>query len=256
MTLSDAAICLLAATVAGAINSIAGGGSLVTFPVLVWLGRDPILANATNTVSLWPGSLAAVWGLRRDLDGLRGWMFWGTLPSVAGGLLGAMLLLWTPQRVFADMVPWLIAFATAVFAVSGPVNRWAGGGAAGPAIPSNPRHPGGLLFQLGVSVYGGYFGAGMGIMMLAGLALLGFTAIHAMLVLRNVWAVWINGVAAIWFVLQDAVRWSDAAVLTVGQILGSYAGARTARGLSPATVRWVVVGIGVAMALALLVRGA
>ena len=256
MTFLDAAICFAAALAGGAVNALAGGGSLITFPALLWLGRDPIVANATNTVSLWPGSLAAVWGLRAQLGGLGRWIVWGSIPSVIGGLSGAILLLSTPRRLFADMVPWLIAFATAIFAASGPINRWARRHAQGAApIPSNPHRPGGLLFQLAVSVYGGYFGAGMGIMMLAGLALLGFGAIHVMLVLRNVWAVWINAVAALWFVAQGAVSWPDAGVLTLGQVLGSYAGARAARRLSPTAVHWVVVAVGVAMAVALLARG-
>lgn len=257
MRADEAAVCFAAAVTGGAMNALAGGGSLVTFPVLVWLGRDPVTANATNTVSLWPGSLAAVWGLRSRLAGLGPWIVWGSIPSILGGLGGAMLLLWTPRQLFADMVPWLVAFATAIFAASGPLGRWAGRrhGRQPAPVPPNPRHPGGLCFQFAVALYGGYFGAGMGIMMLAGLALLGFGAVHAMLVLRNVWAVWINAVAALWFALQGAVIWSDAAVLTLGQITGSYLGARLARGLSPLAVRWSVVGIGAAMVIGLLVRG-
>lgn len=255
MRADEAAVCFAAAVTGGAMNALAGGGSLVTFPVLVWLGRDPVVANATNTVSLWPGSLAAVWGLRSRLTGLGPWIVWGSIPSILGGLGGAMLLLRTPRRLFADMVPWLVAFATVVFAASGPLTRWAGRHRPpGPAVGPNPRHPGGLCFQFAVALYGGYFGAGMGIMMLAGLALAGFGAVHAMLVLRNVWAVWINAVAALWFALHGAVAWSDAGVLTVGQITGSYLGARVARRLSPLAVRWSVVGIGLAMVIGLLVR--
>src|SRR5581483_10633965 len=177
ITPRDAAILLGASTVAGAINSVAGGGSLVTFPVLVWLGREPILANATNTVSLSPGSIAALHGFRRELRGLRKWIVWGTIPSLAGGILGAVLLLHTPSATFAGLVPWLILFATALFAVSGPVNAWSrrrsGGADAG--VPVHPRWLPLMLYQLGVSIYGGYFGAGIGIMMLAGLALAGLT---------------------------------------------------------------------------------
>src|SRR5436190_3262554 len=124
VTATDAGIMLVASTVAGAINSIAGGGSLITFPLLVWLGRDPILANATNTVSLSPGSVAALHGFRGELDGLRDWIVRGTLPSLAGGVIGAVLLLQTPSRVFAWLVPYLILFATALFALSGPLNAF------------------------------------------------------------------------------------------------------------------------------------
>jgi len=254
---TDDVLLLAAACAAGAVNSIAGGGSLITFPTLVWLGREPIVANATNTVSLWPGSLAAVWALRHALTGLRGWVAWGSAVSALGGLLGAILLLWTPSQVFAALVPWLVAFATVLFALSGPITaRLRRATPTGDGdVPLDPRHAGGLLFQLGVSIYGGYFGAGMGIMMLAGLALLGFGSIHAMLVLRNVWAVWINGVAALWFVAKGAVAWRDAAVLTVGQVTGSWLGAHAARRLPPAAVRAVVIAVGVGMFVGLLLRG-
>lgn len=257
MSLTEAAILLAAATLAGSINAIAGGGSLITFPVLVWLGRDPILANTTNTLSLWPGSLAAVWALRGQLGGLGRWIVWGSAVSALGGLAGAVLLLLTPSKVFGALVPWLVAFATLLFALSGPITaRLRREAAAHPGIPADPRKPAGLLFQLGVALYGGYFGAGMGIMMLAGLALLGFGSIHAMLVLRNVWAVWINGVAAIWFVARGAVSsWTDVGVLTVGQVVGSWLGAHAARRLPPTAVRTVVVLVGVGMFVGLLLRG-
>ena len=258
MTPVDAAILLSASTVAGAINSVAGGGSLITFPLLVWLGREPILANATNTVSLSPGSVAALHGFRRELDGLRTWVVRGTLPSLAGGVIGAVLLLATPSRVFAWLVPYLILFATALFALSGPLNAMARRRAIadGDGTPQVVRWMPIMLYQLGVSIYGGYFGAGIGIMMLAGLALAGFTAIHRAIALRNYYAILINGVAAVYFIAFGPVSWPDAAVLTVGQILGSLVGARVGRTLPATTVRWVVVTIGVAMALSLLARAA
>jgi hypothetical protein len=259
MTAADAAILFVASTVAGSVNSIAGGGSLITFPLLVWLGREPILANATNTVSLSPGSVAALHGFRAELDGLRPWIVRGTLPSLAGGVIGAVLLLQTPSQVFAWLVPYLILFATALFALSGPINALARRRAGavvgrGDGTPQAPRWTGIMLYQLGVSIYGGYFGAGIGIMMLAGLALAGFTAIHRTIALRNYYAILINGVAALYFILFGPVAWGDAAVLTVGQILGGLVGARVARSMPATTVRWVVVTIGVAMALGLLAR--
>jgi uncharacterized membrane protein YfcA len=248
--LGDALVLFGAAVLAGGVNAIAGGGSLITFPTLVWLGREPICANATNTVSLSPGSLAALFALRRELTGLGDWVVWGSVPSVVGGGLGALLLLRTPPLLFARLVPWLVAFATAVFALSGrtPVRR------AGRAAP-NPARPGALLYQLAVSVYGGYFGAGIGIMMLAGLGLAGLTAIHGMLALRNFYATCINAVAALYFAARGAVDWRDAAVLTAGQVTGGFAGARLARSLPPAGVRGAVVAIGAAMAVSLLARG-
>jgi len=256
MAVTDPWILLAASTIAGAINSVAGGGSLITFPVLVWLGREPILANATNCVSLSPGSLTALHGFRRELGGLGAWLTWGTLPSIVGGVVGALLLLRTPSRVFAWLVPWLIVFATLIFALSGPITsaarRWAGHAPTSEGVPRDPWRPGALFYQFLVAVYGGYFGAGIGIMMLAGLALAGFEAIHPMIALRNYYAVCINGVAALYFIARGAVDWPDAAVLTIGQIAGSWAGARLARNLPPAAVRAVVIAVGAAMAISLL----
>jgi uncharacterized membrane protein YfcA len=255
MTGSDAGILFAASVAAGAVNSVAGGGSLITFPALVWLGRDPILANATNTVSLSPGSLAALYGFRRELEGMREWVVWGTGPSIVGGVVGALLLLRTPSPVFAWLVPWLIFFATLLFALSGPITaaarRRAGHTAPADGVPHDPSRPGPLVYQFLVSVYGGYFGAGIGIMMLAGLALAGFDAIHPMIALRNSYAICINGVAAVYFIIHGAVDWADAGVLTLGQIVGSWGGARIARDLPPTAVRTVVIAVGVAMAVSL-----
>ena len=166
---------------------------------------------------------------------------WGTVPSLVGGVVGALLLLQTPSRVFAWLVPWLIAFATAALRAVRSDHR--GGAAAGgpPAasggVPRDPLAPGPLAYQFLVSVYGGYFGAGIGIMMLAGLALAGFTAIHPMIALRNYYAICINGVAALYFIARGAVDWPDAAVLTVGQIVGSWGGSRIVRNLPAGVIR-------------------
>jgi uncharacterized membrane protein YfcA len=241
------------------VNAIAGGGSLITFPLLVWLGREPILANATNTVSLSPGSIAALHGFRHELAGLRRWVLWGSIPSILGGLAGGWLLLRTPSRVFDGLVPWLIAFATGIFSLSGPITRWVrrhprDDEAHHAGVPIAPRWPQVLLYQFLVSLYGGYFGAGIGIMMLAGLGLVGFTAIHRMIALRNVYAIWINGVAAAYFILRGTVHWPDALVLTAGQVTGSWLSARIARRLPPGLVRAIVVAIGVAMAASFFLR--
>jgi uncharacterized membrane protein YfcA len=246
----------VASTVAGAVNAVAGGGSLITFPVLVWLGRPAIIANATNTVSLSPGSIAALWGFRHELTGMRRWVIWLSVPSILGGLVGAWLLLRTPERVFDWLVPWLIAFATALFAFSGPVTSALRKRVAPSedGLPVHPQWTSAIVYQFFVSVYGGYFGAGIGIMMLAGLAIMGFTGIHRMIALRNVYAIWINGIAALYFIAQGAVLPADAVVLTIGQILGSYGAARIARRLPASVVRGFVVSVGVAMALGLFLR--
>lgn len=249
MTATEAFILFLAAFVAGAINSIAGGGTLVSFPALVWLGRDPVIANATNAVALWPGSLAAIAGFRDELHGVRRWMVFLGVPSVIGGICGAVLLLATPSAAFARIVPFLIFFATALFALQAPITR---------ALHHTPREPvaswrsGAVLFQLGVAIYGGYFGAGIGILMLAALGLAGFTDLHQMLALRNFGALCINGVAAVYFAARGAVNWPDAFVMTIGQVAGGYGGATLARRLGRAFIRRAVVVIGIAMGLSLL----
>jgi len=246
-----------AGAVAGAINSLAGGGTLVSFPALLWLGRDPIIANATNTLALCPGALAAMAAFRSDLAPMRRWMLLLMPPSLVGGLIGALLLLRTPERIFAALVPWLILFATVLFAAQGPITagirrltRHTDRPAAdGPRLEWWPWI---VAFELVIAIYGGYFGAGIGIMTLAALGLVGFTDIHHMVGLRNFAALCINGIASVYFVSQGAVVWPDAMVMIVGQIAGGYGGARLARRLGKTFMRRAVVVIGVAMALSLL----
>lgn len=241
----------VASFLAGAINSIAGGGTLLSFPALVWAGRDPIVANATNAVALWPGSLAAAMGFRRELAAADRLALWLVVPSLAGGALGAWLLLRTPTRLFAALVPWLILFATALFAFQRPIARALAGDA--------PRRPGShwwataAAFQFAVAVYGGYFGAGMGIVMLAALGLLGLRDIHQANGIKNVLAVGINGIAAAYFALGGAVRWSDAALMAVASIAGGFGGARLARRLGRAFVHRAVMVIGVLAAASMMV---
>jgi uncharacterized membrane protein YfcA len=258
-----------AGVIAGLINSVAGGGTLLSFPMLVWLGLDPIVANVTNTVALWPGSLASVVGFRRELRGGRPLLLLLTLPSILGALAGAALLLHTSSRTFAAIVPYLVLFATVIFATQGPILRTlhrrthahaaesaaphldAGAGAAR-RPPSTAWMIGAVVFQFAVAVYGGYFGAGIGIIMLAALGLLGVTDILHMNGLKNVFAVCINAVAALYFALYGHVSWMDALVLGVGAIAGGYAGAGVARRVGKATVRRAVVVIGFAVAASLL----
>ena len=243
-----------AAFAAGMINSIAGGGTLVSFPVLLWAGRDAVLANATSTVALWPASLAGVYGFRREFEGdsRRNVLLLGA-PSVAGGVLGAFLLLQTPPGVFARLVPFLILFATGLIMLQEPLSKRLG--RAEGVRPSRAWWTGAMLFQFSVGVYGGYFGAGIGILMLASLALLGFTDIYRMSALKNLLAVLINGVAALYFVVSGAVIWSDVMLMMLAAIAGGYSGARLAYLLGRRFVRGAVVVIGLVMGLSLLFSG-
>ncbi|HVF43793.1 MAG TPA: sulfite exporter TauE/SafE family protein [Pyrinomonadaceae bacterium] len=238
-----------AAFAAGLINSIAGGGTLVSFPVLLWTGRDPVLANATSTVALWPASLAGVYGFRRELKGgARLFLLFGA-PSLLGGVLGAVLLLRTPSETFARLVPFLILFATLLLAVQEPISRKLG--RTEETKPTRAWWAGAVVFQFLVGVYGGYFGAGIGILMLAALGLLGFSDIHRMNALKNLLAICINGVAAVYFIASGAVIWSDVLVMTFAAIAGGYTGARLAYRLGRRFVRVAVIVIGLVMSISL-----
>ena len=250
----DVPIVFGAAFIAGMINSIAGGGTLISFPALVWIGIDPIRANATNTVALWPGSVAGMVGLRREIgDGRRLMLLLGA-PSIVGSLLGALLLLRTPNHTFAFIVPFLILFATLLFAAQESLQKRLSLGAVEGDRPTLKWQLGASAFQFGVAVYGGYFGAGIGILMLAALGLLGLTDIHQMNGLKNFFAAVINGVAAVYFVWSNALSWPHALVMAIGAIAGGFGGAGLGRRLGRRTVRRLVILVGVAMALSLLIR--
>lgn len=246
------AVILIAACLAGAVNSIAGGGTLLSFPALVWIGRNPIMANATNAVALWPGSLAAMFGYREDLAKVHRWLMLLALPSLAGGILGAVLLLHTSTITFNRLVPFLILGATMLLAAQELVTRRLGSLArAQEARPAAGWMVFVFSFQFLVGLYGGYFGAGMGILMLAALGLIGLTDLHEMNGLKNLLAVCINGVAAIYFAASGAVIWIDAIEMAAASIVGGFLGARMARRLGRLFVRRAVVVIGLSMSVAL-----
>lgn len=246
-------IAFLAAFVAGAINSVAGGGTLVSFPTLIWLGLPSIVANATSAVAIWPGALGSMLGYRRELGGLKtqGYLLVG--PSLVGGLVGAVLLRLTPTHLFDRLVPLLIMFATCLFVAQEPVQRMIRQ-RGGHAAESSSWLVGALVFQFFVGLYGGYFGAGIGIMMLAALGILGYTDIHQMNGLKNLLAVAINGVASLYFIWMGMVSWPQAIIMAVGAIAGGYGGAGLARRIGPKGVRRIVIVIGFGMALSLLIR--
>jgi hypothetical protein len=242
---------MAAAFLAGGINSIAGGGTLISFPALVWLGRPPIIANATNTIAVWPASLSAVFGYRAELRTVRRWLLLLTLPSLAGGALGAWLLLRTSEKTFVRIVPLLILGATLLLAAQEMVTKRLGVLAQAHERPTTGWVTFVFVFQFLVSIYGGYFGAGMGILMLAALGLIGLTDLHQMNGLKNLLAICINGIAAIYFALTGSVRWTDGAIMAAGSIVGGYAGARLAKRLGRKFVRGAVVAIGLVMTIAL-----
>ena len=241
-----------AAFAAGAINSVAGGGTLVSFPALVWLGLPSITANATSTVAIWPGSVGGMFGFRHELHETEPRMFSLIGPSLIGGIAGALLLQMTPTETFDRLVPILILFATFLFMAQDLVQRLLRRGAS---APSGSRWMiGALLFQLAIGLYGGYFGAGIGILMLAALSIMGLSDIHQMNALKNLFALCINGVAALYFVWMGMVSWPDVILMAVGAIAGGIGGAGVARRLGRVAVRRIVIAIGLVMAVTLMFK--
>lgn len=247
------AIAFCAAFLAGAINSVAGGGTLVSFPTLIWIGLPSVTANATSTVAIWPASLSSMLGYRRELRTADPRMLALVAPSLVGGIAGALLLRWTPPAIFDALVPFLILFATILFMIQEPVQRKLR--TANAAAHKSPRWlTGAILFQLLVALYGGYFGAGIGILMLAALSILGLTDIHQMNGLKNFFGMCINGVAAIYFIWARMVYWPYVVVMALGAIAGGYLAAGVARRLGRTAVRRIVIAIGFSMALSLLIK--
>jgi uncharacterized membrane protein YfcA len=253
MNFTHAAVSLAAGLIAGGINAVAGGGTLLTFPALVWLGLNSVTANATSTVALWPCSVGGMLGYRRELSTLEKRFLYLALPSLLGGLLGAYLLKLTPSTVFDRLVPYLILFATFLFLVQEPIQRR--------LKSSNPEahksaswFAGAVVFQFLVGLYGGYFGAGIGILMLAAFSILGMTDIHQMNGFKNMLGGAINGLAAIYFISQNMVYWPDVGVMAVGSITGGYLGAGVARKVGRTAVRRIVILVGFGMALSLFIK--
>jgi len=249
---TDHALIFAVGVLAGTINAVAGGGTLLTFPLLLWLGRDPIVANATNALALWPGSLAGVVALRQEAFAMRHLLRWLLPIGVVGSLMGGVLLLATPSRVFADFVPYLVLAATLLLALQRPLMRVLPAQTEG--TTSTQRKWVLVAAQLGVSIYGGYFGAAAGILMLAAYALFGVADIHHRNAIKNTLATVNNGVSGIYFVFMGAVDWTDALVLGISAVLGGYLGASVSRRLSRRVVEGFVIAIGIAATLTLAFR--
>lgn len=237
------ALAAIAAFFAGAINSVAGGGTLITFPTLMALGLPPVVANATNTVAIWPGALGSLWGFRRELGETDARMRWMVIPSLIGGAGGAVLLRITPPSVFEKMVPFLILFATVVFTARGLIQKLIR--QAHPEAHRTTRwFLGAMVFQMFVGLYGGYFGAGMSFMMLAALTILGMTDLLRMNALTSLYSLCINGIATLLFILAKMIFWPYVLIMAVASILGGYSAAGVARKIGSDRLRIVVICIG------------
>jgi len=243
MSAQQIALLVAASFAAGVMNAMAGGGTILSFPALIFAGEDPLIANATSTVALWPGALTSMYGYRRDVARHRDWLRVLLVPSLLGGAIGAALLLVTPRETFAWMAPFLVLFATVLFMIQGALSRRAG--ARPGAGPRGPRRTAAAwLFQLGIAVYGGYFGAGIGILMLAVLGFLGLEDILAANGIKNFFGMCINAVAAALFIARGIVDWPAALIMVAGAMAGGYAGARFAKGIGRTKARAAVVVIG------------
>ncbi len=244
LSFHQAALLFGIAVIGGAMNSVAGGGSFLSFPALLLVGVPPIQANATNTLALWPGILGSIGAYRNELRGpeARRVLFPLLTTGVFGGLLGAVTLLVTPQQTFLRLIPYLLLSATLLFAFSGKITTYLR--PHGEAALSTKA---GAAAQFFVAFYIGYFGAGAGILMMALLALLGLTHIHRINAYKTVQAAVCNGIAILAFITKGVIYWKHAGVMVAGALLGGYFGAHFAQKMKQQHVRWIVIAIGAGM---------
>ncbi|MCI0475504.1 MAG: sulfite exporter TauE/SafE family protein [Anaerolineales bacterium] len=246
-------VLFFAAMIAGAINSVAGGGSLISFPALVAFGIPSVPANATNTAALWPGTLSSALAYSKDTKLYRDLVVPLIIPSALGGLLGAFVLVITPPELFDLIVPFLVLFATLLFAFRDQFNRLFKLGGSEESVSALGR-VWGFLFQLFVATYGGYFGAGIGILMLGSLSVMGLRDIHRMNGLKTILGTMINVIAFLFFALKGLVVWHLAIWMTIGAIIGGYAGARTAKRVDQKYIRAFVIIVGLCVSVWLFVK--
>lgn len=238
---------ILSAIAAGAMNSIAGGGTLLTFPALMAVLPTARAANVTSTVALMPGSIAGAWGYRKQLAAAWHWVWLLSLPSVAGGAIGSLLLIKLHPGVFRLVVPWLVLLAAILFLIQPRLVSWLR--AHRPSGPPTRRSLAIILVcQFLIAIYGGYFGAGIGILMLTSLGFLGLADIHEMNALKTYLAFLINGVSVIFFIFGGEIDWYYGSIMAVAAIAGGYLGARLALLMKPVWVRWIVIVIGFSLA--------
>jgi uncharacterized protein len=240
LTFAAMAAIFAAGFAAGAINTIVGSGSLITFPTLLALGYPPVVANVSNTVGLVFGSVGGVFGYRKELAGQGRRLLWLAVPTATGAIVGAYLLLVLPQRVFKNVVPVLIAIAIILVLVqpilSRRVDHPSGGGPARKVLLA--------AGTFGTAVYGGYFGAAQGVILMSILMILVDDSMQRLNALKNVFAAVVNGIAAVYFVLVASVAWEPAILIAVSSVVGSQVGALAGRRLSPLVLRGVIVAAG------------
>ena len=280
VNLSHILIAAAAAFAAGGINSVAGGGTLISFPTLVWLGLPSITANATSTLAIWPGSLGSIWGFRTEFAQTDPKLKLLAVSSLIGGGLGAILLRLTPAQLFERIMPFLILFAAILFMLEGPIKKKLRQGrsdaigsvqtpnqakldacspsaewtSSGSTSRTGIRMPRALALNLLVAIYGGYFGAGMSIMMLSFLGILGLANILQMDALTSLFSLCVNGVAALFFISMKMVDWQYVLPMALAAIIGGYGAAGLAKRIGPVAVRRFVIAVGLAVSVLLFIR--
>jgi uncharacterized protein len=244
MNLLDIVLYFSIAMTASCINSVAGGGTFLTFPLLIINGMTAIQANIVSTIALWPGSVASAIAYRGEQKLPRKQFMPLIIISIAGSIVGTAILLLTPEVVFRQLVPWMLLAAISIFTFGGKGVAWLNQFSSH-ATPA--RRFGAAFLQFLIAVYGGYFGAGIGILMLAMLQVMGFSHIHQMNALKTVLGSAINGVAWLIFVFSGRVVWDVALIMLMGAVLGGYIGARVSLRISPDKIRLLVSVIGFSM---------
>jgi len=235
-------ILFLAGALGGALNSVVGGATFIIFPALLFAGVPAVSANASSSVVVWPAGLASVAAYREDITLPRRLLLVLGAASLAGGAVGAWLLLHTPSAAFVHLIPWLLLFASTLFSLGGVLSAKLGMG--GPGVHGSGQAVLAVAAaQFVISIYGGYFGAGMGILMLAAYAVGGVGNIHAMNGVRSALGLLINGVAITWFIVARAVVWRPALVMAIGATLTGYSGAAIARRVDPKKVKRLVMAV-------------
>ncbi|MBL8269389.1 sulfite exporter TauE/SafE family protein [Steroidobacter sp.] len=253
MTSWDLLIAALAAVGAGAINALAGGGTLISFPVLVAVGVPPVAANITNAVALCPGYFGATLAQLPNLKGQRAQLLLLVPIAVLGGLAGGMILVRTGERTFTALVPWMILAASLLLAVQEPVKKFV----TKRLSNTSHQHHTVLLSALPIAaaaIYGGFFSAGMSVLLLAVLGLTVDDSLTRLNALKQVLAFSVNIAAAVFFLFSDQVVWSAAVVMAVGALIGGAIGGKLAGKMPPAVLRWTVVVAGIAIAIAYWVK--
>lgn len=247
MTAFELILAVLASIIAGIVNAVAGGGTLITFPVLIALGLPPVVANVTSTVALCPGYFAGTLAQKKDLIGQKKKLFILIPISILGGVIGAGLLIYTGDKSFRSIVPYLILLASIMLAVQNQVKSWINKRGFVNKNENAMKSPL-VLLVLFASVYGGYFGAGVSIIVLATLGLIYSDSINRLNALKQAIAFSINISAAIYFCFSGKVNWITALLMTAGAIIGGYLGGKLSGKLNPQVLRWTVIGIGVLVA--------